>query len=152
MQDWRPQIFSCGLSERLDRFQYVGNIDHVADQTRELLESVGLWESHGKRFINGGVKKWHMCSIKSHPLNETLHIGFQQKDEIRNSLASNTAYGHSKGSKNKMDEYYTPELLKKVREELYANDYKVYQLLKEKETLSSGKEIAAQLSTRCANS
>ena len=124
-EDWRPQVYSCGISERLDRFQFIGDLHNAADQTRELLGRVGLWESHGKHFINGGVKvgRSPWCNSVSHPFNHTHHIGFQQKDEISNSSAARLVYGHSTDSKGKMEKYYTPELLKKVQEQLYADDY-----------------------------
>merc|ERR1712127_1001190 len=66
---WRPQVYSCGMSERLDRFQFIGDISNAAEQTRELLDHVGLWDSHGKHFINGGVHvgRKGMCNIMSHP-------------------------------------------------------------------------------------
>ena len=130
---WRPQIYSCGMSERLDRFDFIGDLHNTADQTRELLSHVGIWESYGKHFINGGKKigsnSW--CHIASHPMNHTpVHVGFQQKDTVSptSSAAGETAYGHAKGSKDKMERFYTPELLRKV-EELYANDYKLWKLM-----------------------
>lgn len=164
---------SCGLFSNIDRFQFVGDIrlvvlKHVIfvcyhlmhlripiihsnspDDTQQLLSSVGLWESHGKHFINGGIekegnKKLHMCSLKSHAYNHTHHVGFQQRDERQNASAANTAYGHSKNSKSKLEKYYTPELLKVVREELYADDYKVYKLVNE-EKLRNGKQLAMEL-------
>ena len=42
---WRPQIYSCGMSERLDRFDFIADLHNTADQTRELLSHVGIWES-----------------------------------------------------------------------------------------------------------
>ena len=152
LEDFRPQVYSCGLSERIDRFQFLGNIHHAAYQTRELLDHVGLWESHGKHFINGGVNTspnpW--CAIASHPYNHTEHVGFQQKDVVTNSTAAQTAYGHSKGSRSKMEKYYTPELLKRVQEELYPDDYKLFTMVKENGiTLSKGAELASRLSKNC---
>eukprot|EP01082_Thalassiosira_pseudonana_P005792 g5369.t1 g5369 contig2:410914-411488(-) len=133
---WRPQIYSCGLSERLDRFNFIGDIHNTHDQTRELLQKVGLWESHGKYFINGGIDRED---------NKKLH----QKDEVLNVTAANTSYGHSKGSKSKIEEYYTQEMLQLVREKLYPDDHKLYQLLAGKKELSTGKELASQLSSKC---
>eukprot|EP01083_Nonionella_stella_P248263 859751_1 len=154
---WRPQVYSCGLSERLDRFQFIGNLENAADLTRELLGHVGLWESHGKHFISGGkrqdgkIMKNSMCNVMSHPINYTTNVGFQQRDEVSDSSAANTVYGHSKGSKSKMEEYFTPELLKKVQEELYAEDYKLWKLVSANiKELSKGKELASHLSSDCA--
>jgi hypothetical protein len=149
---WRPQVFSCGLFASLDRFQFVGDINNSPDHTRQLLQSVGLWESHGKRFINGGVheKGKNMCRYMSHQFNHTEHVGFQQKDYNRNVTAANTAYGHSKDSQSKLMEYYTPELMKLVQEELYADDYRLYQLVSKQKNLSDGRELAMKLSgTTC---
>lgn len=126
-------------------------LSNSPDHTRQLLQSVGLWDSHGRHFINGGITRennirLHDCSIKSYPYMHEEHRGFQQKDNIRNTTAANTAYGHSTGSQGKMEEYYTPELLNLVRTKLYSDDYKLYQLVSAKEELSNGKEIARQLS------
>eukprot|EP00804_Cyclotella_cryptica_P008387 CCRYP_003910-RA/>CCRYP_003910-RA protein AED:0.27 eAED:0.27 QI:476/1/1/1/1/1/3/193/521 len=148
---WRPQIMSCGLYERLDRFKFVGDIHNSPDHTRELLKAVGLWESHGKHFINGGVTRdgktrLHDCSIKSYPSTHKEHVGFQQKDQVFNFTASNTVYGHATGSKDKMESYYTPDLLKLVREKLYADDDKLYQMVSGMKKLSRGEELAALLS------
>ena len=145
-------MYSCGLSERLDRFQFVGDLHYAADHTRELLSNVGLWESHGRHFINGGVQvgrnPW--CTISSHPANHTFHVGFQQKEEVSNSTAAQVVYGHAKGSKGKMETYFTPELLEKVQEELYADDYKLWKLVNDNgQKLSKGKELMPQLSRKC---
>ena len=152
LSDWRPQVLSCGLHARLDRFKFIGDIHNIAENTKHLLQEVNLWESHGKYFINGGItkegtKRLHDCSIKSHRYSPSKHLGFQQRNMDGNSTAANTAYGHSTGSKEKMAKYYTPELLMFVREKLYADDYKLYQLVSAKKTLSNGKELASQLSS-----
>lgn len=144
---------SCGLFSHLDRFEFVGDINNSGEHARQLLQKVGLWESHGKHFINGGVNKddnnktLHMCRLKSHQYNDTKHVGFQQRDG--DATAANTAYGHSKDSQSKLEKYYTPELLKHVREKLYADDYKLYSLVNGK-SLTKGKELAMELSdTKC---
>jgi len=154
---WRPQVYSCGMSERLDRFRFIGDIHHSADQTRELLSHVGLWDSHGKHFINGGLfvdasgSAKQDCSWMSHPSSHTNHVGFQQRDEVSNSSAAETTYGHAQGSKGKMEKYYTPELLKRVQEELYPEDYTLWKLVSANgKHLSNGKELMTQLSSKCA--
>lgn len=145
---FRPQTYSCGLSERLDRFDYIGDLQNIHNQTKELLEAVGLWGSYGSKFINGGREERHMCRIKSHPHDATHHVGFQQRTAT-NETAANTAYGHSKGSNKKMDEYFSPELLKKVREEMYSSDWALWKLVNEKNELSNGRELASRLSSQC---
>jgi hypothetical protein len=149
-QDWRPQVMSCGLYERLDRFKFVGDIHNSPDQTRDLLKAVGLWETHGKHFINGGITtegkaRLHDCSIKSYASTHKEHVGFQQREEVSNFTAGNTAYGHSTGSREKMKRFYTPELLKLVREKLYVYYDKLYQTVSGVKKLSSGKELVAFL-------
>jgi hypothetical protein len=138
---------SCGLYERLDRFKFVGDIHNSPDQTRDLLKAVGLWETHGKHFINGGITtegkaRLHDCSIKSYASTHKEHVGFQQREEVSNFTAGNTAYGHSTGSREKMTRFYTPELLK---EKLYADDDKLYQMERGMKKLSRGKELAGLL-------
>lgn len=153
---WRPQVYSCGLSERLDRFDFIGDLANVADQTKELLSHVGLWDSHGRHYINGGVKAGRSpwgCNFASHPHNHTIHVGFQQEDHDGNASAAETVYGHSKGSSSKMDEYYTPELRKRVEDELYANDYKLWKLVSANgKKLSKGRALVSQLSNKCERS
>ena len=86
----------------------------------------------------------------SHPFNSTHHAGFQQKDVDSNSSAAKLEYGHTKGSKNKMDKFFSPDLLKKVQEKLYPDDHKLWKLVKENgEKLSKGTELASQLSKNC---
>ncbi|KAL7555055.1 hypothetical protein ACHAWF_018671 [Thalassiosira exigua] len=150
---WRPQVYSCGLSERLDRFQFIGELGNVEAHTKELLQHVGLWDSHRKHFINGGVKvgrnPW--CNIQSHPVNGTQHVGFQQKDEVSNATGAKNEYGHIKNSRKKMDRFYTPELLNRVQEELYADDQKLWKLVSNGNKLSRGKELMPKLSSRCSD-
>jgi len=143
---WRPQVFSCGISERIDRFKYIGDIEFAADQSRELLSHVDMWESYGKHFINGGVQHGRSpyCNLASYPANHTEHVGFQQKDEV------DTNYAHAKKSKEKMDIYYTPELLRKVNELLYPHDYKLWTLVNGNgNKLSNGDVLMSKLSSKC---
>ena len=153
LKDWRPQVYSCGISERLDRFDFIGDLHSAAEHTHELLEHVGLWESHGKHYINGGRKiGWNpWCNIASHPANHTAHLGFNQKDEVKNATTLDAVYGHSKGSKSKIEKYFTPNLLKRVEQELYADDHKLWKLVNANgNKLSRGKDLMAQISSKCA--
>jgi hypothetical protein len=134
------------MSERIDRLSYIGDIEYAADQTRELLSHVGLWDSHGKHFINGGIKigRSPYCNLASHPFNHTDDVGFQQSDE------ADTAYSHAKKSKEKMDKFYTPALLWKVNDVLYPDDYKLWKLVSANgNKLSKGKDIMSKLSSKC---
>lgn len=148
-------MYSCGLSEHLDRFQFVGNIESVTDQTRELLQTVSLWETHGKHYIRDasytGPYSRAVCQLRANTNTSLQNIGFQQKNDMDASATGDTAWGHSKGSSWKMSQYYTSEMLKLVREELYADDYKIWKLLRDNEgKMSSGKILASQLSENCA--
>ena len=59
-------------------------------------------------------------------------------------------YGHAKGSKDKLEKYFTAELRKKVEEELYRDDYKLWKLVSANgDRLSIGKELLPQLSSNC---
>ena len=89
-------------------------------------------------------------------VGETL-FGFQQKPpkdgERKNESslrASDTGYGHATNSRSKMDTYYTPEMLAKVKR-LYEHDYKLWELVDE-ERLHSGEELAMSLSDDCTAS
>ena len=145
--DWRPQVFSCGLSERIDRFNFIGDIDYAADQSREILSHVGLWDSHGKHFLKGGIQigRSKFCNQASHPINRTAnYAGFQQSDAV------DTTYLHSKKSKEKIDKYYTPELLRKVNEVLYPDDHELWKLVHANgNRLSEGKVLMTKLSRKC---
>lgn len=152
LKDWRPQVYSCGLSERLDRFQFIGELHQAAEHTQELLGHVGLWESHGRHFLHGGVQAGRSpwCNIRSHPAGGVRHVGFQQRDVGTNTSAAQVAYGHTKGARDRMARYFTPDLLRTVREDLYPEDYALWQLVKDNgEKLSKGTELAAQLSKQC---
>ena len=89
------------------------------------------------------------------PYNDTIHAGFQQKEKKKASnvsVAQEVAYGHVKGARNKMDEFYTPELRKKVEEELYPHDNKLWKLVSSNgNKLSNGKDLLQQLSSKCSN-
>ena len=89
----------------------------------------------------------------SNPYNETIHAGFQQKKKASNiSAAHEVAYGHAKGAKSKLDDFFTPELRKKVEEELYPHDNKLWKVVSSNgNKLSIGKDILQQLSSKCAN-
>lgn len=143
-----PQVYSCGMSERLDRFNYVGDLQKAANHSKELLGHVGLWDSHGAHFIGGGVNAdWHSyCHLASHPANHTGEVGFQQKG------SAGGEYSHSKNSVGKMKEFYTPKLLRKVREEMYPDDQRLWSAVAASgNRLSVGKELASKLSSRCAD-
>jgi hypothetical protein len=50
---WRPQILTCGLDNLLPHFDFVDNFSFVSEQTKLLLNQVGLWDDYGAKFDNG---------------------------------------------------------------------------------------------------
>jgi hypothetical protein len=71
-------------------------------------------------------------------------VGTEQKDALR---ASDTGYGHATNSRTKMDNYYTPEMLEKVKR-LYKYDYQLWELVND-EQLHTGRELARSMSDEC---
>ncbi len=75
--------------------------------------------------------------------NATMNYGMSEND------VADTVYGHSTNSRSKMDSFYnSPGLLQKVKL-LYKNDYKLWNLIKDRGSLSSGAELASKLSSEC---
>ena len=155
------------MSEKIDRFDFIGSIDNAENHSRALLERVGLWESHGSHYRNGKSKrtagKLDQC-VQLPPLADEFvttplssqHVGFQKKKQNQNvSVASakskNTkmswdTIGHAQGSSTKMNEYYTPELYQKVKAKLYRADFQLWDLLDNKNgDWLSGKDILPRL-------
>ena len=56
---------------------------------------------------------------------------------------------HSTSSQSKLDQYYTEEL-RAIVKRLYANDYKLWNLVKDEEELMSGRDLAMKLSSTCS--
>ena len=120
---WRPQTMICGLDYLLPHFDFVGSLDHVAEHTKLLLDRVGIWETYGAKYDDGkDLKTRHasQCAV-------TLEVDGKHRNATGfNQRGPSTAdHDHSTGSKNLLDEYYTPELLAKVRK-LYYLDYAVW--------------------------
>jgi len=119
---WRPQVFIGGLHTILPKFNFIGNFNQLGEFTKEFLDSTGLWKSHGAEYRTFPTKG---CSI--HPqlhnatYRELLSVGFNQR--------SVGDVHHATHSVDKMDEYYTDELMQKVRE-AYHLDYIVWNKIK----------------------
>jgi len=153
---WRPQTWSCGLWELLPHFDFVGSLDSTDRATRALLKKVNLWDSYGKHYIISKETKIGDMICKMHPPHNVglnaEHKGFQQYYvPITNATGGSRLYGHShkKNSSSKMKEYYTEELLKKVKR-LYADDYILWNALsKSKVGWLSGKKLANMLNPTC---
>lgn len=140
---WRPQAWSCGLVQMLPSFQFVGGLDYVAEHTRAILEKVGLWESYGKHYrLSPKKKQYNNLPPDVSQVNAT---GFQQSHGNHDH--------HSRGASSKINEYFTPELLERVRK-LYWMDYALWDAVQEAgPDQHHGKVIAAILNpNECSES
>eukprot|EP00977_Amphora_coffeiformis_P006116 scaffold1323_cov160-Amphora_coffeaeformis.AAC.21 len=119
---WRPQAYSCGLAlGLLPYFHHVGGLDRVAQHTREILESVGLWETYGRHYRLTPNNTRKVFNPPPFPLNpDQVALGFQQEDEALDH--------HSRGAQDKIHRYYSADLLARVRK-LYAMDYALWDAL-----------------------
>jgi len=116
---WKPQVMSSSLHTLLPHMDFVGSLSNVANHTRLLLERVGLWESHGTKFTAPTTKAL-ICDLYPYPNTSIVPEGFNQPKSSAGPAV------HATRSKEKMDKYYTPELLERVQE-LFAWDYSVWQ-------------------------
>lgn len=146
------------MSEFLPRFSYIGSLDKIEDQARELLQKVGLWDHYGKyyhRFANTKDVKQGICTIKPPELNTGDKLfGFLQLPMNVNEIdeGSSGAYRHSHhstGSQSKLDSYYTSELKSLVEKKLYPMDVKLWNLVHDEDNLVSGSELATRMSDQC---
>ena len=146
---WKPQLMMCGLDYFLPKFDFVGNFDFVAEHTKALLEKVGVWDTWGRNFGDGGkggegATAGTICSMPPPPeRNPTNDIGgtygFNQRGP-----STTAQYVHQTDSRTKMDELYTPELIEKVRQ-AYALDFAVWDEITKKpiSEISYGKDLNA---------
>ena len=98
---WRPQILIANLERYLHLHNFVGNMSFLGNHTYQLLAGTDLWQRYG---ANGWGKNKH--------------------GQI---FDRNTAI-HRTNTKSKLSRFYTPELLRKVRE-AYSMDYRLLELL-----------------------
>lgn len=138
----------------MPRFRYVGSLDGIEDQARELLQKVGLWDNYGQyyhKFTDTSGMKGGICSLEPPSLNVGEELfGFLQLPREKNGTAESYRHSHhSTGSQSKLDEYYTPELKSLVEEKLYPMDVKLWKLVEDKEKLVSGSELAMKISGQC---
>ncbi|KAK1737849.1 carbohydrate sulfotransferase [Skeletonema marinoi] len=157
-EHWAPQTFNCGLSEFLPRFKFIGSLNRIEHQAKQVLQHVGLWESYGRYYHEEKTFIPHSSCVVPPPelkVGDTLS-GFQQQQHrmIEKKTTRTKDQGtmkfahHSTQSQSKLDKYYTEELQVIVKR-LYANDYKVWNLIKDEEDLVSGSELAMKLSSTC---
>lgn len=151
---WRPQAWSCGLYENLSAFDHVGTLDTAANHTKALLQQVNMWDSFGKHYRvskRGKAKGNAAITWPPEPLRQGEEaVGFQQKVSKRGKDGMDTT-GHSKGSRSKVDVYYTPELMKRVKG-LYWMDFALWDAVKEaeKKGIVHGKYVATKLNPDCS--
>ena len=151
---WRPQAWSCGLSENMPHMDYVGSLDRAAHHAKAILQMVGMWETYGKhyRVSERGRKKGNAAVTWPPPPLETgeVAVGFQQLQVATNEGGGMDTTGHNKNSRTKLEDYYTPELLTKVKE-LYWMDFALWDAIQEaeKEGIISGRDIARILNPDC---
>lgn len=148
----RPQSLSCGLSEFLPRFSYIGSLDRIERQARELLQNVGLWESHGKYYHQYTNADSQTCASMPPKLKvgDVLSGFLQLPKNIADRDRDNHKHSHhSTGSRSKLDQYYTPELRSIVEDKLYSMDLKLWKLVEHEKKLVSGSELAVRLSEQC---
>lgn len=159
---WRPQTWSCGLWDLLPQFDFVGNINNAKLTTRLLLEKVDMWHSYGKHYRTSkrGDIQGHVCrTLPPEQLGSKDECqGFQQTCNATTIRMSDSEGGgdarlyehtHQKKSADKMNQYYTKELLEKVKK-LYADDFMLWNALsKSKSGWSNGKKMAKFLNPSC---
>ena len=133
---------------------YIGTVDRAARHTKAILQQVGMWESFGAHYRvseRGKIKGRLTCTWPPEPLKPgEVAVGFQQQISEDGKGGMDTQ-GHSTGSRSKLDQYYTPELLAKVKK-LYWMDFALWDALKEAddEGLVNGKGIAFKLNPECS--
>lgn len=143
---FKPQMMTCGLDQLLPYFDMIGNLKFVSDHTRLLLERVGLWEHFGALYDDGHnnaryTKRAHVrfspeCAVPTpqRPSNYSIP-GFNQggTSEIQ-------GYAHATGAKKRMEDFYTPELMDRVREAYYM-DYQVWDQIRDLPQMTSGLDL-----------
>ena len=143
---WRPQVYSCGISELLPYFDFVGSISQAANHSKALLQMVGLWDSHGMHYITQPDAQG--CAVPppdpESPQHRIFHAGFQQKDLAKQD-------NHTTNSKSKLDLFYsTPQLLDIVKR-IYKDDYTLWNALTQQPGRDwvRGSTLANQLNPDC---
>lgn len=142
---WRPQAWSCGLSEDLPNFGYLGTLEKAAQHTRGILESVGMWDSHGKNYRISNETTAYPEEAVPPPDPDIPAQGFQQRVGMTGQDGMDTIR-HSLGSHKLLKLHYTPELLQKVKE-IYWMDFALYDAIKRAEDSGKvrGRDVAALL-------
>jgi hypothetical protein len=140
---WRPQLLTCGLDSILPLFDFVGSFNHLPEHSRLLLERVGLWDKYGATFddtTDAEADESKLCDIAPPPPRVNNKGGTYSAEDVSNTeggfnqrlpQGNHHAREHGTGSSTKMQAFYTPELLAKVRA-AYAMDYAVWDEIKDR--------------------
>ena len=171
---WRPQAWTCGISEELPNIDYISTLDYIAKDTKNILQKVNLWDKYGQHYRTVKKKKGGKNHIASPPPPEPLRkgqlaSGFQQPmktaTDNNNSNSNNMTQmtlddptKHNHNSKSQMNNYYTPELLDRVRK-LYWMDVLLYDAIMDvakenaensKDQIPTGKAVAMKIKSECS--
>lgn len=136
---FRPQMLSCGLDHLLPAYDFIGSFQHISKHTKLLLKKVGMWDEYGSKYDDGnGAMKGSLC-MRPSPIREANFTpdGFNQLSRIKNRTTS-----HATQSSKKMSQYYTPELLSKVKKAFHW-DYAIWDDLVERppHSVATGKDL-----------
>jgi hypothetical protein len=71
---WKPQVMTCGLDFLLPHIDFVGNMEHLGEHTKLLLEKVGLWEEYGSKFDDGRGLKNRGGSCYANPPDRSSEV------------------------------------------------------------------------------
>ena len=124
------------------------------------MQHVGLWESYGRYYHDDKSLVRNSCTIPPPELKVgDMLSGFQQQQRRRGVMGRDEGSTtgeqvtmkfahHSTSSQSKLDQFYTEEL-RAIVKRLYANDYKLWNLIKDEEELMSGRDLAMKLSSTC---
>ena len=119
---------TCGLDYLMGRFDFVGSMSNIANHTRTLLEQVGIWDTYGATFDDGAgenvvKQRQNRCAVP--PPVRTSSTNASDIIPGFNQRGASVGQSHATGSKSRLDQYYTPELLEKVKR-AYAMDYAIF--------------------------
>ena len=88
---WNPQCHLVDCPKWLPRLDFIGSVENIFEDTKELLQRLGAWEEYGKTGWGGTGEIFKGSVHKSHVTN----------------------------ADDKMNQYYTPQLKERVRKILH---------------------------------
>ncbi len=136
---WRPQAYTCGMGHNLQHIDYIGGLDRADYHSKQILQQVGLWDSHGRYYQTSPSHNHTRPRAVRPPENPVRDPpGFQQHDHTDH---------HSRGSIDLVEHYYTKQTLEKVKK-LYWMDYALWNVL-QTTNATRGIDVARILNTQC---